>query len=54
MFNTTSTFMATKEITREQASKFFVELAKNYTAQIPNTGKQVNFTDIEKADKTLK
>jgi hypothetical protein len=54
IFSTPATFMIDKEITREQASKFFVVLARIFTTIQPDISKIANFNDIEKADRTLK
>lgn len=46
-------FLPNDFITREQASKFFVEFSKNVLNKPVNTSKKVNFSDLKKADPTL-
>ncbi len=53
--STLSDFLPNDYLTREQASKFFVEFAKRVKwTQNNDTSKKVSFTDIGNADKTLK
>ncbi len=53
-YNTVSDFMWDGLFTREQASRFFGELATNVYKKKPNTYKDCSFYDIDKADPTLK
>ena len=51
-FTTPRTFRYEQELSREQASKFFVEFSKKYL-NIPEKDSSCTFTDLKKSDQTL-
>lgn len=52
-YETEKTFMSNSYLTREQASKFFVQFAKKTLWKKVNTKQKVNLNDLKNADGTL-
>ena len=53
-FNEPNSFMATKSLRRDEASKFFVRFAKDILWKTPDTSKDCKFSDLDKAWSDLK
>ena len=54
IYNEVETFMGNEYLTRQQASKFFVEFAEKIIWSPIDIEQEVSFGDLAKADKTLK
>jgi len=53
-FDNASDFMSTQSLRRDEATKFFVQYAKESLGLSPDTSKSCNFTDLDKARPDLK